>query len=752
MLLASRSEQRIELSLTGLVQGVGFRPHVYRLAKELRLNGWVINSAQGVIIQLEGPIKALEAFMPRLEAELPAHAKILDKKQRHLETTGETGFEIRKSSAKGDVEPLILPDIAVCPECQEELFNFFNRRFRYPFINCTHCGPRFSIVDALPYDRPNTSMRSFALCPDCEQEYQDPLDRRFHAQPNACRKCGPQLSFHKDDLYDPAATQNEALEHAIDELKRGEIIALKGLGGFQLVVDATQPEAVQRLRKRKRRGDKPFAIMFPNYQEAAKFTYIDEDERKLLESPEAPIVLVEKKNVRFEAAAPRNPYLGVFLPYTPLHHLLLHDIARPLIVTSGNLANEPICIDNKEAFERLVSIADCFLVHDRPIQRAVDDSVVRMVADKLQILRRARGYAPLPIRLKQPIPSTLAVGGYLKNTIAVGKGRQIILSQHIGNLDTRESIKAFETTIHDFQTLYQVNPETVVTDLHPDYISTQLAKQGFSDRRILSVQHHFAHVLSTMAEHSLEPPLLGISWDGTGYGTDGTIWGAESFLVEPSESHRVASIVPFRLPGGEAAIKDTRRIALSLRYVAGCEWEDTRENGLLVKLIQGEVRAPLCSSMGRLFDGVSSMLGLCDQVHFEGEAAMLLEFAASQSSITESYALHFDEQIHLKTYDWRPMITCIDDELAKGLPVEDIARKFHNTLASLILKIADQAEQSQVVLTGGCFQNKLLTELAIDRLTQAQFQVYTHNHIPPNDGGLAAGQVYACYLNTQLKP
>jgi len=749
----SKNQIRIEISLTGLVQGVGFRPHVYRLARNLHLNGWVINTSQGVTIELEGDQKSIEQFLPRLENELPPHARILSKTIESLEVTGGKGFSIKESQSTEEIVPLILPDIAVCPECLEEMFNPANRRYRYPFINCTHCGPRFSIVQSLPYDRPNTTMSAFQQCPDCLREYENPENRRFHAQPNACPHCGPQIDFHSLPFTNPACSGEDALHEAIDSLKRGKILALKGLGGFQLVVSAENEEAIRLLRKRKRRGNKPFALMFPNIESVQAAARLSEPEQRLLESSEAPIVLVEKKNPRFDASAPGNPYLGVFLPYTPLHHLLLLLYAKPLIVTSGNLKNEPICIDNNEAFTRLSNIADTFLVHNRPIQRPVDDSVVRIVAGELQVLRRARGYAPLPIEIDQTLHSTLAVGGHLKNTIAIGKNNKIILSQHIGNLDTQESAKTFESANSDFQKLYGLAPKTVVHDKHPDYCSAQFAQSHFPKAEKQSIQHHIAHVFSCMAEHSLSPPVLGISWDGTGYGNDGTIWGAESFLLSENKCQRISSILPFRLPGGESAIIETSRIATSLLYEAGHETTQEGKTGLFVDMIRKGVHAPFCSSMGRLFDGVSALLGLCERVDYEGEAAMLLEFEAQQSTTPDAYPcslMQTDEQSpHL--FDWRPMIQQIQSDLKASLPPSAIARKFHRTLVDYVLEIARQAGQEHIVLTGGCFQNKLLTELTIRELTQSGFKTYTHRQVPPNDGGLAVGQIYATLFPSILQ-
>ncbi len=736
---------RIEIHLTGLVQGVGFRPHVYRLAKRSHLAGWVINTAQGVTLQIEGKKHSLDRFLILLEDELPPHAKILSKEKQTIQPTGEVGFQIRESQSSGKIVPLVLPDIAVCPECLGELFDPKNRRYRYPFINCTHCGPRFSIIQSLPYDRPNTTMSGFELCPECRNEYENPEDRRFHAQPNACPKCGPQVYFHKEPTSAPTDSGEDAIIAAFASIRRGHILALKGLGGFQLVVDAENTEAVLSLRERKQRGNKPFAVMFPDIQSIHNSTVISEQEQRLIESSEAPIVLVEKRDDHFDSAAPANPYLGVFLPYTPLHHLLLQLFKTPLIITSGNLSNEPICKDNDEAFAKLKNIADTFLVHDRPIQRPVDDSVVRIISGKPQILRRARGYAPLPIEVGIPLKPTLAAGGHLKNTIAIGKDNKIILSQYIGNLDTTESTEVFEATISDFENLYDLKTEVAIYDKHPDYFSSHFIRTRYKEISKQSVQHHLAHVFSCMAEHALEPPLLGISWDGTGYGEDGSIWGAESFILDKVACKRFASIDSFRLPGGESAIKAPSRVATSLLFESGYEFSKGDKNKLFVQLLDRNLHAPLCSSMGRLFDGVSAILGLCERIDYEGEAAMLLEFEAQKSATKEAYAIEIsqlaDEGAFI--FDWRTMIKGIQADTKSKTPAPRIARKFHNTLVLLIVEIAKMSGQEVVVLTGGCFQNKLLSELAISKLTDTGFNTYTHQQIPPNDSGIAAGQVFS---------
>ena len=747
--VCSEGLQRIGISLTGLIQGVGFRPHIYTLARGLGLTGWVSNSPEGVEIELEGNPDGIHSFLKLLKTKLPAHASIASQSISPLPIQGSSEFTIRQSKSEGERVPLILPDIAVCAECLDEMSDPNNRRYRYPFINCTHCGPRYSIVDALPYDRPNTSMAEFELCEDCRREYADPTDRRYHAQPIACPVCGPTVQFYQKNSNCHQRGE-DALEAAINLLVRGEILALKGLGGFQLLVDASNSDAVAALRSGKRRGNKPFAILFPDLSSVWDAVHVSPVEAKLLQSFEAPIVLLKKKNSLFDAAAPRNPYLGVFLPYTPLHHLILRDLDRPLVATSGNLSNEPICIDDKEAFSRLGDLADGFLVHNRPIRRAVDDSVVQVVDGKCQVLRRARGYAPLPIPLERPVKPMLAVGGHLKNTIAIAKGKQVVLSQHIGDLDTCETFEAFQSTLSDFQQLYQMDGVSVVSDKHPDYLSTHVA-QGFPSTDVHSIQHHLAHVYSCMADHQLTPPLTGIVWDGTGYGDEGALWGAEVFHLTNQDQRRVASLLPIILPGGEAAIHDISRIATSLLHAAGLPVPSDKNSQMLIQMITRGINAPGCSSMGRLFDGVSALIGLCCQVDFEGEAAMLLEYEAMECDCEEAYTMPVskDTESPLAVFDWRSAVKQISDDLQWGVKTSTIARKFHNSLVDCVLNSAQLGGERNVLLTGGCFQNKLLSELAIRKLTQFGFEPYIHNMIPPNDGGLSAGQIYGAIFNDQ---
>ena len=572
----SAQTTRLKIAVRGVVQGVGFRPFVHRLAAELRLAGWVHNSGQGVFIEVEGPRASLEQFLARLETDKPPRSFIQSLESWWLDATGLAGFEIRPSATGGGKTAIIMPDLATCPECRREIFDPGNRRHLYPFTNCTHCGPRFSIVESLPYDRPNTSMKGFALCPQCEQEYRDPENRRFHAQPNACPQCGPHL-----ELWDAGgavlATHHPALLQAAKTVRDGKILALKGIGGFQLLVDARDEEAVRRLRERKQREEKPLAVMYPSLQAVRADCRVAHAEARLLVSPESPIVLLQRLAALAPSVAPGNPNLGVMLPYSPLHHLLMSELNFPVVATSGNLSDEPICIEEGEALQRLHHIADLFLVHNRPIVRHVDDSVVRVVLGGEQVLRRARGYAPLPLRLTDGRPATalhpaspvLAVGGHLKSTVALAIGPQVFVSQHIGDLETLQSYGAFLRVIADFERLYEAEPGRIAHDSHPGYLSTQFATTLAARKpgaRSISVQHHIAHVLACAAENELAPPLLGVAWDGTGHGLDGTVWGGEFFLLTATACRRVAHLRPFRLAGGEQAVKEPRRAALGMLY------------------------------------------------------------------------------------------------------------------------------------------------------------------------------------------
>jgi hydrogenase maturation protein HypF len=706
--------ERAKVVLRGAVQGVGFRPFVYRLATELGLTGWVINTSQGVFIEVEGERVTLNQFVLRLDKEKPPRSVIQGFEFSFLDAIGYIDFEIRHSEETGAKTAFILPDIATCADCLREIFDPNNRRHLYPFTNCTNCGPRFTIIESLPYDRPNTSMKHFKMCPKCEAEYQDPGNRRFHAQPNACPVCGPKLNM-------PVAT-------AAEVIRRGQILALKGIGGFQLLVDARNAEAITRLRQRKHRDEKPFAVMYPSLEAVKQDCRVSELEERVLLSPESPIVLLESKSVA-TAIAPGNPYLGVMLPYSPLHHLLMRELTFPVVATSGNRSDEPICINEFEAHECLDDIADAFLMHDRPIVRPVDDSVVRVMLGRELVLRRARGYAPLPVHVKEELPHVLAVGAHLKNTVALSIGHEVFISQHIGDLEMQPAFAAFRNVAADFQRLYEVTPELIACDMHPEYLSTKFARELHTPRS--QIQHHYAHIVSCMTENELEAPVLGVAWDGTGYGTDGTIWGGEFLLVDDASFERVAHLRQFRLPGGEAAIKQPRRCALGVLYeIFGDEaFTDDDPPALRQMLVKG-VNCPFTSSAGRLFDAVASLLGIRHRVNFEGQAAMELEFLV-QPGVEEAYPAGLD---------WQPMVEAmLQDDATVGVK----ATKFHNALAETIVQVAQHIGEEKVVLTGGCFQNRYLTERAVRRLQAEGFHPYWHQRVPPNDGGIALGQVVA---------
>lgn len=748
--------QRLSVTIRGAVQGVGFRPFVFRLAEELGLTGWVNNSTQGVFLEVEGRRDRLQSFLLRVPREKPARSFIQSLESSWLDPVGFTKFEIRESDAAGAKTALILPDIATCPECLREVFDPADRRHRYPFTNCTHCGPRFSIIESLPYDRPNTTMKRFAMCEACRAECEDPRDRRFHAQPNACPACGPQL-----ELWDRAgkvlAQQNAALEQAAQAIRRGEIAAVKGLGGFHLLVDARNEQAVRRLRELKHREEKPFALMAPSLAVVRALCEVSETEERLLTSPESPIVLLQRRGDAggvAEAVAPHNPCLGVMLPYTPLHHLLLAELGFPVVATSGNLAEEPICTDERDALHRLSGIVDIFLVHDRPIARHVDDSIVRVVMEREMVMRRARGFAPLPVHLsRQSLRPQLAVGAHLKSAVALAVGGDVFVSQHIGDLESTAAFEAFQRVASDLERLYDTRPVSVACDLHPDYLSTKFARQlGVPVRE---VQHHFAHVVSCMAENELEGPVLGVAWDGTGYGTDGTIWGGEFLVATRHEFERVAHLRQFRLPGGDSAVREPRRCAAGVLYEVFGERAMSAMRGfsrpelqIVWQMLHKQLNAPVSSSAGRLFDAVAAIAGLRQEMRYEGQAAMELEFAAEAAGTDEAYPFVLRDGQSPWVIDWEPMVRAMLDDVAGNEPVGRLAAKFHNALAEMIVAVARRASREQVVLSGGCFQNRYLTERAVRRLEEENFRAYWHQRVPPNDGGIALGQLVAASKET----
>ena len=741
--------QRLKVTIRGAVQGVGFRPFVYRLATEMSLAGWVMNSPQGVFIEAEGAKETLDDFLLRLEREKPSLSFIQSLEYSLLEPDGYDGFEIRPSDDAGERSAVIMPDIATCPQCRDELLDPRDRRHRYPFTNCTLCGPRFSIIRALPYDRANTTMRSFAMCPRCRHEYDDPKDRRFHAQPDACGVCGPRLALW-DERGKTLATDDDALRQAAAAVTGGLVVALKGLGGFQLLVDARNDKAVRRLRERKIREEKPLAVMFPDMESLRRYARVSPLEERLLTSPESPIVLLERlsKSAMAPSVAPDNPYVGVMLPYTPLHHLLMRELGFPVVATSGNRHDEPIVTDEAEAVAAIAGIADRFLVHDRPIERHVDDSVARVQLGREMVMRRARGYAPLPVIVKRALPPLLAVGGHLKNTVAVSRGSEVILSQHIGDLETAKALFAFRKVIADLLSLYEVTPVAVAHDAHPDYLSTQWAKSAPYPG--LAVQHHHAHLAACMAENDVDGEVLGVTWDGAGYGDDGTLWGGEFLLGDASSYRRVAHVRRFRLPGGEAAIKEPRRTAVGLLHEIGEGFDllppasdaEPLSDGdlrLLDQMLAKGINSPVTTSAGRLFDGVAALLGIRSVCSFEGQAAMMVEFRAERG-VDDSYdfALRDGEPLVL---DWEPLFREVIRDRDAGAPVGVICARFHNTLAEAIVEVAKRTGASRIALTGGVFQNRYLTERAFRRLEGEGFRPFTHQRVPPNDGGIALGQV-----------
>jgi hydrogenase maturation protein HypF len=738
------------VTVTGVVQGVGFRPFARRLADELGLSGWVENTLRGVVIEAEGPGPALDEFLRCLKEAPPPHAEVSVVEWRAIPASGGSGFEIRPSTPEGDRLGRIPPDLATCPECVGEIFDPANRRFRYPFTNCTHCGPRFSIVESLPYDRPRTTLKGFALCPDCRREYEDPSDRRYHAQPVACPVCGPRLALW-DAKGEKTAEGEDALRRAEEAVRAGKILALKGLGGFQILCDARNPDAVAELRLRKRRPAKPFAVMVADTAAAYKEVRLSAEERELLNSPAAPIVLLGKRPgaTPVEGVAPNNPFLGVMLPYTPLHHLLLRDLGFAVVATSGNLSEEPICFDESDALARLAGLADFFLVHDRPIARPLDDSVARVVLGRVLVLRRARGYAPDTIEIETGGRSVLAVGGHLKGAVALASGAAVVLGAHVGDLDAPPAREAFRRSVADLEEFLGVRPDVLAADLHPDYFSTRYAaERGLP---VIGVQHHHAHMASCMVENGLSSRVLGVVWDGTGYGPDGTVWGGEFLVGDLKGFERVGHFRRFRLPGGEAAVKEPRRSALGVLYelfgdavfsrddLAPVRAFSVDEKAALKGMLAGGAGSPLTSSAGRLFDAAAALLNLSPLTTFEGQAAMGLEFEARKSGTESSYPFEVTGGAPFQ-FDWGPLFLAMIEDLGHGVASSDIAAKFHNSLAEGVVRAQEVLGEKRVVLSGGCFQNVRLLETVVNRLRRRGFEVYFHGRVPPNDGGLALGQ------------
>lgn len=755
---------RYLIDISGIVQGVGFRPFVYKLAYSCCINGWVNNFSGGVHIDAEGTNENLKVFIRRLKEEAPPLSYIDSFRKKIAEPVAYLNFEIRKSSSENAKAAFISPDISVCEDCLKEMSNPDNRRYRYPFINCTNCGPRFTITAGIPYDRINTTMHSFPMCEDCAEEYHDPSDRRFHAQPIACRKCGPSLS-----LLDSEGNQisgGSEIEKTIELLKEGMIVAIKGLGGYHLACDAENDEAVAELRKRKNRDGKPFALMAKDIDVVLKYCFVNEKESEILQKENKPIVLLDRKpriDLAVNALSPDNDKLGIMLPYTPLHYLLFGDNLELLVMTSGNRSGEPIYYKDNDAIQGLSGIADYFLSNSREIYIRTDDSVTGVFRDKECIIRRSRGYVPYPIDISSVlenqdcvndcIPSVLSCGGELKNTFCITKGTKAFISHHIGDLENIETLTSFESGIAHFESIFSVTPEVAASDKHPDYLSTKYA-DSLLDMAKIQIQHHHAHIAACMAENGVSGPVIGVAFDGTGYGDDGRIWGGEFFTGDYSGFERRAHFEYVPLPGNDAAIKEPWRMAVS--YLVKTFGEDLnrlklpfiseigadRVDIVTQQILKG-INSPDTSSVGRLFDAVSALVGLCNTIEYEGQAAIRLEKSAETAGdFSYKYAI---ERIGLVyRINVRQMISAIVEDVLNGKNVSNISGAFHRTVAQIMLNVCqmlrDESGLNQVVLSGGVFQNRCLLGLALDLLENDGFHVYIHSKVPTNDGGISLGQ------------
>ena len=846
----SKHARRIEIR--GVVQGVGFRPFVYRLAHRYNLAGWVRNTSWGVEIEVEGDPEALDAFVEALSAEAPPLAVIESIAAKDIPPNEYRGFEIRHSKAQEGRYILISPDVATCDDCLRELFDPNDRRYLYPFINCTNCGPRFTIIQDIPYDRPKTTMRPFKMCPDCQREYDDPLDRRFHAQPNACPVCGPHVWLargegrvanceKREEGDEPPAARSlqpeassplkdyPAIQEAARLLRQGYIVAVKGLGGFHLACDATSDEAVRKLRERKRRPAKPFAVMMATLEEVKSHCFVSPAEEEMLLSPQRPIVLLRwrEDSTVSRLVAPRNLYLGVMLPYTPLHHILLREVGVPLVMTSGNISEEPIAKDNDEALRRLGDIADCFLLHDRDIHTRCDDSVVAVMEKvpryqgakvprlrgsetprfqgskasgdgmprlsstpaprplhtpapgpsapwPLKIFfRRSRGYAPFPVKLPFPVREVLACGADLKNTFCITRDRYAFPSQHIGDLENVETMEHFRHSLGIYEKLFRFRPELIVHDLHPDYNSTRLAQELAQEKGLplIGIQHHYAHIASCLADNGWPldgGPVIGVALDGTGYGLDGRIWGCEFLLADYRGFRRVAHLEYLPLPGGDAAIRNPYRIAIGYLVALGLDFapglfpvSDT-ELAFIERQVERGINSPLTSSCGRLFDAVSSILGICHRIDYEAQAAIELEMEATAWDGDAGEPYPFEVEFRPGPVEGRgvpdtsgepqggfvirvgKLLEAVLAERGRGTPAGRVARRFHLTVAGMVLEVCRRLREltgiETVALSGGCFQNRLLLGMLVPLLEDAGFRVLLHRRVPPNDGGVSLGQ------------
>ncbi|MDW4908949.1 carbamoyltransferase HypF [Streptomyces sp. ADMS] len=773
--VAEDTPLRRRVTVRGVVQGVGFRPYLYGLATELALVGHVANTPEGVVVEVEGAASAVARFCDTIAGQAPPLARVESVDHTRMPPVGGTAFTILASRADGPARTLVSPDTATCADCLAELADPADRRHRHPFVNCTHCGPRFTIVTGVPYDRANTTMARFAMCPDCAREYGDPADRRFHAQPVACPACGPRLRLLVPQSGEVTAADPVTRARAL--LSDGAILAVKGLGGYHLACDATNQEAVALLRRRKARGDKPFAVMARNADDVRHLVRLSPEELSLLEGRARPVVLVRRcPDPSYAAGAPRlaeavapgSPDLGVMLPYTPLHHLLLGltgdpDGPRLLVMTSGNVSGEPIVTDDTEALERLAHLADAWLTHDRPIHVPCDDSVVRVCDGEPLVIRRSRGYAPLPLSLPLPVRPALAVGGDLKNAFCLGAGRRAWLSAHIGDMDDVGTQRAFERAAAQLESITGVRPETLVSDRHPGYRSVRWAGRNAAHRPVVRVQHHHAHIAAAMAEHGLDGarPVIGVAFDGTGHGDDGAVWGGEFLLADYDRFTRFGHLAYVPLPGGDATVRRPYRMALAHLRAAGIGWSDDLactaacppdELRLLERQLERDLNCVPTSSMGRLFDAVSSLAGVCHRAGYEAQAAVELEGAAlhapaEDAAAAYAFALHTSEESGggVVRADPAPVLAAIVGDLRAGAGPALVATRFHLSVTHLVHRICARARERHgldtVALTGGVFANTLLSSACAATLREDGFTVLRHHLVPPNDGGLALGQL-----------
>jgi hydrogenase maturation protein HypF len=752
--------KRVFLKVTGIVQGVGFRPFVYNLAISLNLKGWVNNNSEGVYIDIEGPINLVDEFIHKLKHNAPSLSRVENINLENRDLCCYKDFEIRESERNENSITLISPDIALCDDCKRDILDPKDRRYSYPFTNCTNCGPRFSIIKSIPYDRDKTTMKKFKMCISCEGEYRNPLDRRFHAQPNACKDCGPNIwiTDSNNNIVKLGDSNTDIIKFAVSKLKEGKIFVIKGLTGFHLCCDAGNETSIKHLRQRKIRPDKPFAIMVKDLGTAKKLCHINSKEEELLTGIKKPIVLLKqrKEYQLSKAIAPNQNTLGVMLPYTPLHELIFKENVDALIMTSANINGLPLEYENNSALKNLSSIGDYFLFHNRDIYIPVDDSVVKVINDEERIVRRARGYAPEPIKYES-IENILACGPNMKNTFSIGKDNFIFLSQHNGDLENLETIEHYKRNIEHFKNIFSFVPKYLAYDLHPQYSSTQYA--GDYNLRKIGIQHHHAHITSCMAENKINHKIIGVSFDGTGYGTDGKIWGGEFLLCDLLNFERLGHLDHVKMPGGEMAIKEPWRMAVSYITKAFSNLTDIKstlnledtikkiygEDGLvLIKIINKDINSPETSSMGRFFDAVSSIIGIRNIITYEGQASIELE-AAIKGDINERYSYEIIENkgsFIIETY--KLILQLIEDRLA-GVPKSTMSSKFHNSVIQftheLCCVLKNKTGVNEVALSGGVFQNSYLLGRLIKILEADNFIVYTHKTIPSNDGGIALGQI-----------